>query len=243
MTSAATANYISISPLEIDGRTIIPAFGLSADISNWGIRPVGLNGEQNYKSFPTLAQLRHAFETNEQIKANIRSQKYRGEHTATFLRDGKEAVEMPERVYFDKGRKLWVAEGSKVAKVELPPEGWTTEYDKPTGFPSRTSKRKEDAVRTFGDDASYFWKATNGLYAVRRDFLWHGEDGPFDVDARWQPDGGHGGFGSRPVQGSSVLTEPNLTEYERVREDVLREMRADFGKLTPEAFQEKYKLK
>lgn len=199
-----TTTYVSIKPLKIGGRTVIPAFGLSADIGNWGIRPVGRNGEQNYKTFPTLAQLRHGFETNKKIRANIRGHKYRGQHTATFLRDGKEAVEMPETVYFDGERKLWVAEGDKVAKVELPPEGWATEYDKPTGFPSRTSERREDAVTAFGDDASYFWYYDNGLYAVGCAFGWRDEYGPFNVGALWQPDGGLDDVGSRPVQGSKI---------------------------------------
>jgi hypothetical protein len=213
---------VNISPLVIEGREILPAFSLDREITRYGS-----SAQEVYKTAPTLAQLRHAFETSAEIRADVLANRYRGEWTATFLRDGKEAIERPDNVFYDQKSGLWIAEGGKVTRVELPGEGWALEYDKPTGFPSRTSSKRKDAERVFGNDASYFWVDKNGLRAVRRSFDRFGGDGPFDVVADWRPDDGRDDLGSRSVVQGSLS-----------QEDIAKE--ADYGKLPFEEFAAKY---
>jgi hypothetical protein len=193
-------SLIRIQPLIVDGVELLPVFQMGDDIGNYGRPPLDV-----YKSAPTLAQHNHAFfgknqngsHVSPEYRNSVFSNKYRGEWTATFVRDGKEAVERPDTVFYR--NDLWIAEGGKITKIELPPEGWALEYDKPTGFPSRTGSR-EDAEKIFGNDASYFWYNNNGLRAVGRGFDGVGDDdGPFGVGADWQPDDRYDRVGSRSV--------------------------------------------
>ena len=173
-------------------KIIVPGIVLGREVENYRIQP---KDPRVYRDAPTLAELRHAyFDKNPdgsfvspEYRQSVLSKRGSGEWASTFLRDGREAVERPDRVYVDDKRGIWAAEGGKVAKVELPPEGWVLEYDMPTGFPSRTSQNRRDAEEVFGDDASYFWYNNNSLRAVFRDFLL-GANGPFCVLAFCVPD-------------------------------------------------------
>ncbi|MBI4019649.1 MAG: hypothetical protein HY364_05385 [Candidatus Aenigmarchaeota archaeon] len=108
-----------------------------------------------------------------------------GEWTSTYT-DGKIMIERPLRVYFDEKSEMWIAEGDNKIPVELPPDGWITEIDYVTGLPSRTSINKDDAVRTFGEDASYFSHPTpDGFSPIVRDSL--GRHGPFEIVASLEP--------------------------------------------------------
>ena len=162
----------------------------------------------------TLADLRHAyFGKNHdgnwvapEYRENVLSNCGRGEWTSTFLREGRESIEHPERVFYDDAHGLWLAEGGKVTPVELPPNGWTLEYDKPTGFPSKTSQEREDAEKIFGNDTSYFYYTDSGLRAVLRVFDL-GDDGPFYVDADAGPDDRDSDIGVRPCRRSEQDAE------------------------------------
>ncbi|MFH0949253.1 MAG: hypothetical protein V1802_02090 [Candidatus Aenigmatarchaeota archaeon] len=74
-----------------------------------------------------------------------------------------------------------------IAAKTLPEEGWVLEYDRFTGFPSRTSHEKEDAEKIFGNDASYFFYNHNGLIAVMRNFT-NNSLGPFYILANYGPE-------------------------------------------------------
>ena len=158
---------------------------------------------------PTLAELRHAFFgknldgsfVSDDYRQSVLSKRGYGEWTSTFLQDGKLVIERPERVFCYEKHGLRIAEGGKVTKVELPPVGWTLEYDNPTGFPSRTSQKREDAEKVFGDDTSYFYYSDNGLRAVLRCFD-RSDIGPFYVDADFVPDSWGWGFGGRECRRS-----------------------------------------
>ena len=178
-------------------KIVIPRFRLGEMEDRW---------KENYKSFsaaeyisdmplPTLAELRHAFFGGFfDYWQSVHSYRGFGEWTSTFLRDGKEVVERPGNLICRNG--VWVLEGGKVTPVELPPDGWTLEYDIATGFPSRTSKDREDAEKIFGDDASRFWNNEDGVRPVARIFF-HGEGGPFCVDAGCVPDRRYGNIKGR----------------------------------------------
>ncbi|GEM_PF-3180144 len=192
-------------PAFMDGpRIIVPQISLGRDIEYRTDEKRNTLSAVRYQDFKpaTLAELRHAyFDKDEKgvfvspdYRQSVLSARGRGEWTSTFLRDGKESAERPERVIYDGG--IWMAEGGKVTPVELPGDGWTLEYDKPTGFPSRTSSNRNDAHKIFGDDTSYFYATRNGLRAVLRNFNLGG-DGPFSVDAGFEPDGRNSDVGSR----------------------------------------------
>src|SRR3989338_3873919 len=184
-------------PALMDGnRIVVPALIPANDVE------YKTDGRQHltaaaYQAFnpSTLAGLRHAY-FGKNHDGNFVAPEYResvlsrhggGEWTSTFLRDGRESIEQLGRGFYDDTHDLWVAEGGKATPVELPPNGWTLEYDKPTGFPSRTSQNIMDAKKIFGDDTSYFYATRNGLRAVWRDFALNGT-GPFCVDADCEPD-------------------------------------------------------
>ncbi len=169
---------------------IVPQVWLGADVEYRTDNNLALTAA-DYQQFkpPTLAELRHAFFdrnpdgtfVSPEYRQSVLSNRGRGEWTSTFLRDGTEAIERPERVFYDRKSGLWIAEGGSVSKVKLPYNGWAVEYDTSTGFPSRTSKNRRDAEEKFGDDASYFSSDRNGLRAVLRGFS--PDDGPFLVSA------------------------------------------------------------
>jgi hypothetical protein len=123
---------------------------------------------------------------------------------------------------------MWVVEGGKITPVELPPDGWTLEYDKPTGFPNRTSQKRKEAEKVFGDDTSYFYATRSGVRAVLRGF-YIGDSGRFYVCAFCQPDDRSSGVGvrlsSRSEQDAKhlatpvyVMAEPDYKVLERVAE-------------------------
>lgn len=134
--------------------------------------------------------MRHAFfdkdEDGDPISPEYREDVYRNrdtaEWTSTFLEDGKKVIERPEIVIHNE-KYGWVTEGGNIAYVDLPDSGFVLEYDKPTGFPSRTSPKKEHAERVFGEDASYFSANRDGLRVIRREEL----AGPFSIDGSFEP--------------------------------------------------------
>ena len=168
---------------------IVPGVVLGTEVENYKIQP---KDSRVYQSAPTLAELRHAyFDKNPdgsfvspKYRQSVLSKRGYGEWTSTLLKDGKEAVERPENIEFKNG--VWRAEGGKVTRVELPPEGWILEYDLSTGFPSRTSQKRGDAERVFEDDTSWFWYDKNGLRAVLLAFSLN-DNGPFCVIAEYGP--------------------------------------------------------
>jgi len=208
-------------------------FSLGRRISNYGIQP---QDPRVYRNAPTLAELRHAFFGRTLVLSDkskfrddgtveipaytgdwlcpeyrtaVHDEKGRGERTCVFLQDGKEIIVRPESISYENG--VWRAEGH-FDKVELPPEGFVLEYDKPTGMPSRTGSEK-DAKKIFGKDRSYFWYNPNGLRAVRRGFCYD-DYGPFDVSAYYDPGYRAGGVGvrfvSRLSNGEAVATPVNF---------------------------------
>jgi hypothetical protein len=235
-----TNNEIYVPALMDGDRIIVPEVWLGRDVEyrkdrdNHALTAVAYNEQMQ---LPALAELRRAFFDKNPIgswvspeyKESVLSKRGCGEWTSTFLRDGKEAIERPEKVFYDEKHKLWVAEGGKVKKVELPFDGWTLEYDKPTGFPSRTSQNRKHAERVFGNDTSYFYASKNGLRAVSQHFSFFNY-GPFSVDASCAPDYWYSYFGShscrRSEQDAQRLATPvyvmNQKEY-----DILVEVSTD----------------
>src|SRR3989338_11532828 len=208
-----TQAYIQVPSLMDGDKIVVPQFWLGKDVEYRTDRKGHALSAAEYNSqmtLPTLAELRHAFfGGSDDYKQSVLSKRGYGEWTSTFLRDGREAIENPANVVYRNG--VWVLEGGKVTPVELPPDGWTLEYDKPTGFPSRTSQKRKDAKKVFGDDTSYFYRTTSGVRAVLRSFLLD-DGGPFFVDAVCEPGGGGPGTGrrarSRPEQVAEQLGPP-----------------------------------
>jgi len=201
-----TPNEIHVPALMDGDKVIVPEAWLGRDVEyrKDGDNPLTAVAYNEQMQLPALAELRRAYFDKKpdgsfvspEYRESVLSKRGYGEWTSTWLRNGKEAIERPEKVFYDKKHKLWIAEGGKVKKVELPSDGWTLEYDKPTGFPSRTSQNRKDAERVFGDDTSYFWSNSNGLRAVLRNFTLS-DSGPFCVDALYGPGARDSSIGSR----------------------------------------------
>ena len=184
---------INVQALMDRGKVVVPQFWLSGieyrthskkytlSPDEYTLSPVEYNSQMK---LPTLAELRHAFETNNDYKQSVLSTRGYGEWTSTFLKDGNIAIENPENVVCRNG--VWVIEGGKVSLVELPPNGWVLEYDKPTGLPSRTSQKRKDAENVFGYDTSDFLASKKMVSAILREFD-PGDRGPFNVFACCKP--------------------------------------------------------
>jgi hypothetical protein len=187
----------------MDGKkVVVPQFWLARDVEyRTDGKNNALSAAECYSqiTLPTLAELLGAFNRSKGYRQSVRAKLGYGEWTSTFLRDGRMAIETPENVVYRNG--VWVVEGGKEIPVELPPDGWTLEYDKPTGFPSRTSQNRKDAERVFGDDTSYFYRNTNGVRAVLRDFAL-GDYGPFFVCADYVPNDRDSDIGGRECRRS-----------------------------------------
>ncbi len=189
------SGIVKIRPLTVRRKKIMPAFSVRTGIGNWDKPAASV-----YKKAPTLAQLRHAYETNPEIRKNIDRNLHEGEWTATFLRNG-EVVERPRRVYYDKKRRIWRADGGVVHNVDLPDEGWVLQYDPVTGLPTKTGPR-EESREIFGKE-SYFWVRYTDLVAIKREYGRRGimdSDGPFGISAVWTPDFSRDWIGSRIIQ-------------------------------------------
>ncbi|MBI3412943.1 MAG: hypothetical protein HY051_02590 [Candidatus Aenigmarchaeota archaeon] len=196
---------ILVSALMDGDKVVVPQVRLGRDVDYKAANgnPLTAAGYQKFNP-PTLAELRRAFFDKNpdgswispEYRLSVRSTRGYGEWTSTFLKDGREAIERPDNVYFDGKRNLWIAEGGKVSRVDLPPSGWTLGYDKPTGFPSITSRKRKDAEKVFGDDTSYFLAYKNGLRAVLRNFALY-DYGPFVVYAYYGPGDRYSAVGVR----------------------------------------------
>ncbi len=205
-----TQTDIHVPALMNGEEIVVPQIWLGRDVEYRQIRGrTSLSADEYNREMqlPTLAELRHAYFdkvddrfVSPEYRESVQGKRGYGEWTSTFLRDGEEAIERPERITYDKKRGLWVVEGGKVTTVELPKEGWVVEYDKPTGLPSRTG-RIEDAEKVFGGDASYFYSRSRGLWVVLRSFD-HGKLGPFYVHADYEPHGRASSVGGRASSGS-----------------------------------------
>lgn len=199
-------------PALIDGdKVVVPQFWLAEDIEHRLAAgdPLSAAGYNAQMKLPALADLRHAFFASPRYRQSVLPQSGDGEWTSTFLVDGKRAVEWPEKVYFVEEHELWVAEGGKDTKVELPPDGWTLEYDKPTGFSSRTSPEREDAKKVFGDDTAYFYRVLHGVRAVLR-VSDKGNKGAFYIDAASNPGFRHSAFGGREKYPQALTEDPRI---------------------------------
>ena len=204
---------LTVSALMDGDRVVVPQFWLGRDVEYRTDRKNNALSAAEYNSqmtLPTLAEVRHAFfGGSNDYKQSALSKRGYGEWTSTFLQDGKRAIERPDNVAYRNG--VWVVDGGKVTQVELPPDGWTLEYDKPTGFPSRTSQKRKDAEAVFGDDTSYFYATRVGVRAVLRLFTLD-DCGPFFVYALYGPDHRDSHFGGRAChrseQGSERLATP-----------------------------------
>lgn len=199
-----TQKEIFVPALVENGRIIVPNMYLGNEIKYRTRQGKPLSAAE-YQSFnlPTLAELMHAFfdktaggvfvspEYRQSMLPQSALSTKRYEWTSTFLWKGKELIEKPERVFYDEKHELWIAEAriDNIHRVETPNNGWVLEYDKSTGFPSRTSKNKKKAENKFGGDASYFDKSEDGLRAV----LWSSSL----IGAGYRPGDRSSDFGAR----------------------------------------------
>ena len=217
-----TQAYIQVPSLMDGDKIVVPQFWLGKDVEYRTDRGNNALSAAEYDSTMTLlklAELRHAFfGGSEDYRQSALSERGYGEWTSTYLQDGKRAIERPENVVYRNG--IWIAEGGKVTPVELPPNGWALEYDKPTGFPSRTSEKRKDAEKVFGDDTSYFYRATSNVRAVLRYFNF-GADGPFYVSAGYLPDSRDSNFGGRACRRSEQAAEQLATPLESGPEPII----------------------
>lgn len=208
---AEMTNVIQVPALMDGDKVVVPQSWLARDVEYRTDRKNNALSAAEYNSqmtLPTLAELRHAFVTSPEYKQSVLARRGYGEWTSTFLQDGKKAVERPENVVYRNG--VWIVEGGKVTPVELSPDGWTLEYDKPTGFPSRTSQKRKDAEKVFGDDTSYFYATRSGTRAVWRYFPLCG-NGPFCVHADWEPVNRDSSIGGRPCRRSEQAAKQLAT--------------------------------
>lgn len=218
-----TKDEIYVGPL-MDGDTvIIPEFCLNKStqsaMEDDDQLPVS---DFNPSVRPTLAELRHAFEST-----NFKTLIYEGdraEMTSTFRehRDPKKAevvprrykpisiISLPTRVYYDARDHIFVAEYDPRnlfdGRLE-PPPGWITEYDRETGYVLHTSENEADARRQFGQNASYFYGSNESVLTVAvRSYrivcnststCCNKTSGPFDVAAVQNPMERHFGVGAR----------------------------------------------
>ena len=134
-----TQTEIHVPALMDRDTLIVPQIWLARDVEYKTDRRGDVLTAAGYQDFYplTLAESRHAYFdkagdnfVSPDYRQSVLSNRGRGEWTSTFLRFGREAIEMPENVVYRNG--VWVVEGGKVTPVELPPDGWTLEYDKPT---------------------------------------------------------------------------------------------------------------
>ena len=102
-----------VIPALMDGdRIIIPQIWLARDIEYRTDEKRNAFSAVRYQDFKpaTLAELRHAyFDKTEagvyvspEYRQNVLANRGKGEWTSTFLRNGTEAVEMPDKVFYDK---------------------------------------------------------------------------------------------------------------------------------------------
>ncbi|MBI3190787.1 hypothetical protein HYZ41_03725 [archaeon] len=147
-------DMVLINPLILDGRTVIDRFWIGKEVDYCSINPVeSVNGMQNYRKLPTFRELFHAYRTNYSIKENIDRERS-VDCKSTFFRDGI-LFERPERVFVNKKRK-WCVDGGKQYKVGILPDGWVTEYDPETLWPSNIGHYKEAESR-FGEDGAFYF--------------------------------------------------------------------------------------
>lgn len=221
---------VRIDALREGHSLVIPEFYMGLVVDRFGeVRPVDV-----YKTAPSLAQLRHGYLSDEQVRQSLSLG--RSELTSTYKlpRERKRSEALPKgykpitvvtrplvvRLDHEHG---WIVEFDARNSEDLqePPEGWGLEYSAFSGYPASTG-RKEEAVEIFGDRASRAWFA-DGVRAVVR---WcDGDDGPFAVGAGWLPVLRVPGVGSRLVVQDSETMQAITPEQieaaflERVRKD------------------------
>ncbi len=178
---------IHVPDLMDEKKVVVPRFKLNKEVEYIKYHEHAILSAAGYNSkmtLPTLAELRHAFfGGSKDYKESVHKHSDFGEWTSTFLQDGKKIIENPDSIVYLDG--VWLVNGGKVKSIELPIDGWTLEYDKSTGFPSKTSQKRKDAEKIFGDDTSYFHVARKGVMAVLQRFL--DPYGPFYINATNSP--------------------------------------------------------
>ncbi len=172
-----TQDEIHVPPLMNGEEVVLPEFWLAENIEyrrndntigrcSESVRGDFLNAAEysDRMQLPTLAELTHAFYGTDNdgsllspdYTRSVMSAPAYGEYIATFVYGHKRAIERPQKLFTTGGQWRWIAEAGRLIPIELPPDGWVVEHDKPTGFPSRTSPNKHNAENIFGDKASYF---------------------------------------------------------------------------------------
>lgn len=188
MATQTQTNIIHVPALMDGEKVVVPQFWLGKNVEYKRDSKGNALSDAEYNfqmMLSTLAELRHAFfGGSKYYRQSVLGKRGYGEWTSTFLQNGKYVVENPENVVCRNG--VWVLEGGKATPVKLPPDGWTLEYDKPTGFPSRTTHNREDAEKVFGNGTSYFNATRSGTRVVLRYFSLS-DDGPFYVNADCGP--------------------------------------------------------
>lgn len=218
--STDTKDMIPVAASEPEGRVLIPGFEVARDVTYKKNDDGNPNSAAEYQNEDphggiTLAEARYAFfEGSEDFRKMIKQNIGTWYWTSTWLRNGEEVIERPEHVFYDKERKVWVADrgiGTWLG-FEIPENGWVLEYDTITGIPKRTTSRKEEAQEVFGDNASKTYINKNGLRPV---FCGCGSvGGPFCVGAGCGPDGRDNGIGwrshRRQEQDAEHLATPQI---------------------------------
>src|SRR4030067_1130859 len=90
-------NEIFISALTDGSAVIVPQFYLGKDVE-YRTGSVSAAGYYKEIQLPALAELMHAFFTNNDYKQSVLSKRGYGEWTSTLLQDGKRIIENPENL-------------------------------------------------------------------------------------------------------------------------------------------------
>lgn len=196
-----SANASPLLPCHSGG---IP-FYVGVTLSRWGIIPVD-GQEMRYQTFPTLIQLRDAFEWSPLIRRDILAHLGRGEHLATFVdyRAHPPAgtvvpagylyaavVHRPESIIRDHQGE-WQYEGGEVMYAELPPSGWGL-LDRDgrvcrgdTGLPTMTTPDRSHAVEVLGEERTVYFergRPDDGFLGTSRLFRWSSHSHPWGLYA------------------------------------------------------------
>lgn len=223
----AQVRYVDI-PMRKDagGRVVFSGYRLARDICEFGRHSM-----KSAVRSPTLMQLRHGYETSEELRRNILvSRKGYGEFVRAAIGPCKRprGVIVPRRYIrvayvvpdsFERdSRHGWRAEGkSKI--ITLPPSGWQGAdagvlYDE-DGWPVRTYSDRREAISSIlnaglaADEreaqnlASYFYRREryDEFAAAGRGF-WRSGCGPWALHAHWLLTSRSSILGFRPVEDS-----------------------------------------
>ena len=185
---------------------------------NWKIEHKGEEfAELSMKSAYTLGEMFALAKKDEAFRNFIRKNERFGNITA-------DAVEVTKNGTYWYTRPVWKKVGGKwkltswktKMKVKLPDNGYAGKRHK-LGFPLRTFKKREDAVKASGskDLASWFWNPLKnvGIYCVHRSF-WDERFGPWYVDTGSRPDDWYDNVGA--VLSKEAASGASMKKFEYV---------------------------